>query len=449
MYMETVCGLILPSCLKTGGPVAYVKVKAKLAIIGDGVAGLALAYLAAQRGIRTGILGKNFKGTTYSATGWIAPRPDYLPIDEELVRRTAFECSRWLKIFHPQILEGKLNLIPIGPETPHNLASFHALFTRYDELAKTRSGNFEKHFFVNRAVLEKMEPNLRRKDIEGAIAIREWTVNPAVLMQKLGWEISIYTDLVKRFEIKDFQEFKIRGGLIEEIVAISTANILVKVSNDRGPLLVVNATGPWIKDVCARLGVPIDYQLRAGVQMEFPGYFFQNNIVTFGSDGKYVACLQKKGVLQVGPTNSDFSDHPDNFTPSGAETEYLTAALRNILEDKRLPPYSFLKYGFRVKPTVIDTNRPVIWNHGNAGLANLYSLHPGKMSLALLAGDEMLDRATKDGWLFKTRVIISSPIHLNGNRKIFNETKLFLLKILSLAKFGFFYIKFLRKPRPF
>lgn len=419
--------------------------QADIVIIGDGVASLALAYLAAQRDIRTVILGKNFKGTTYSATGWIAPRPDYLLADEELVRRTAFECSRWLKIFYPQILEGKLNLIPIGPETPHGVGPFHALFTRYDELAKVRSGNFGNHFFVNRAVLEKMEPNLRRKNIEGAIAIREWTVNPAVLMQKLGWETSIYTDLVKRFEVEDFQEFKIRGDLIEEVLAISAANTHVKVSNDRGPLLVVNATGPWIKDVCVRLGVPIDYQLRAGVQMEFPGNFFQNNIVTFGGDGKYVACLQKKDVLQVGPTNYEFSGHPDNFIPSDRETKYLTAALRNILEDKQLPPHSFLKHGFRVKPTAIDTNRPVIWNHGNAGLHNLYSLHPGKMALALLAGDEMLDRAILDGWLTKPRVIIAHRLHLDGNRKLFNEAKLIFLKIISWMKTGFFYLKFIIK----
>ncbi len=414
-------------------------IQADLAIIGDGVAAKALAYLAALRDIRTVILGKGFKGTTYSATGWVAPRPDHLLIDEKLVRETAFQCSRWLKLFYPQIFEGRLNLIPIGPETPHSLASFRALFTRYDELTKARSGSFGNHFIVNRAVLEKMEPNLRRKNIEGAIAIREWTVDPAVLMTELERKALFRTGLVRRVEIEDIESVKISNGVIEKISVLETTPEMsrVNVFNDRGPLLVVNAAGPWIKDVCARLGVPIDYQLRAGVQMEFPGYFFQNNIVTFGSDGKYVACLQKKGVLQVGPTNSNFEGHPDNFAPSDREIEYLTATLRNILEDKRLPSYSFLKHGFRVKPTLIDTNRPVIWNHGNAGLYNLYSLHPGKMALALLVGDEMLDKATSDGWLTKPRIFIGKPICLDGNRKIWNEVKLLFLKIRSLLKLVF------------
>ena len=422
--------------------------KTDLVIIGDGIASLALALLATQRGIRTVILGKKFKGTTYSATGWIAARPDYLLADEELVKRTAFECSRWAKMFSPQILEGKLNLIPIGPETPHSIRSFNALFTSYDELAKARSENFEKHFFINPTVLEKMEPNLRRKNIKGAIAVREWTVNPATLMQRLEQEISIRPDLVKKFEIEDFQEFKIGSDhLVKEITVTDNTGKLVKISNDRGPMLVVNATGPWIKDVCARLGIAINYQLRVGVQMEIPGYFFQNNIITFGDDGKYIACLQKRGVLQVGPTNSNFTDHPDNFIPPDKDIDYLIETLKNLLEDKKVPSYSFLKHGFRVKPTTIDTNRPVIWNHGKDGIHNLYSLHPGKMALALLAGDEMLDRAISDGWLIKNKASVGSPIHLDGNRRVFNEAKLFLLKIKSLLKFGLFYLKFLCKSK--
>lgn len=421
-----------------------INLQANLVIIGDGIASLSLAFLAVQRDLKVIILGKNFKGTTHNATGWIAPRPDYLLADEELVRRTAFECSRWIKIFYPQIMEAKLNLIPIGPETPHSSSSFHALFSRYDEVAKARFENYEKHFFVNPTILEKMEPNLRRKNIEGAIAIREWTVNPTILMKKLNQKISVYTSLVKRLEIEDIESVKIKNGTIEEI-SVRRMMDMVKISNDRGPLLVVNATGPWMKDVCARLGILIDYQLRVGVQMEVPGYFFQNNIITFGNDGKYIACLQKKSVLQVGPTNSDFSDHPDNFTPSNNEIEYLTTTLQNILEDKLVPSYKFLKHGFRVKPTLIGTNRPVIWNHGKDGLHNLYSLHPGKMALALLAGDEILDRATLDGWLSKPKIVSAKRLHLDGNRKIFNEIKLFFLKITSFLKLGFFFLKPTRK----
>lgn len=422
-----------------------INLKADLVIIGDGIASLALAYLAAQRGIRTVILGKNFKGTTYSATGLIAPRPDYLLSDFELVGRTAFQCLRWLKIF-PQVLKPQTFIIPIGPEFPYDVQTFRILLEKYDDTIRYRSCELGRHFMINQSRLEQMEPNLN-KGIKGAIAIREWTVDPAILMEQLGQKALDCADKVKIIKINDFQEFKIRGDLVEEIHVIDDFGKNIRVFNDKGSLVVVNAAGPWIKDVCARLGVLINYQLRVGIQMEVPGWYFQSGIITFGSDGKYVICLQKKGLLQVGPTNSSFSGHPDNFSPSVKEIDYLTETLRNLLEDKKIPSYNFLKYGFRIKPTLIDTNRPVIWNHANSGLSNFYSLHPGKMSLALLAGDEMIDRIIADEWLTKQQVFMGNamikPIHLDGNRKVFNEIKLFLLKMMSLIKFGVFYIKFL------
>lgn len=419
------------------------KLKADLIVIGDGVAGLALSYLASRRDIRTVVLGKNFKGTTQSATGLIAPRPDYLVSDSELVQRTSFECLRWLGLFYPQILKPRTFLMPVGPELPHSIGPVRALFTEYDRIAKTRG--LPGHRIVSPAVLEKMEPNLRRSSIKDAVAFSEWTVDPAVLLKKLGRETLIYSDMVKMFRINEFKEFSVRNSAIEFIWAIGTNGEDITVRNDRGPLLVVNAAGPWMKDVCARLGVNMDYRLKAGVQLEIPGWYFQSGIVTFGADGKYVICLQKNGVLQVGPTNSDFEGHPDRFVPAEKEIGYLRSTLANLLEDKNIPEHSGIRWGFRVKPTAIDTNRPVIWNHGNAGLANLYSLHPGKMALALLAGDEMLDRAITDGWLPKPRIVLANRLHLDGNQKWFNETKLLLLKLRAWFKTGLFYIKFVLK----
>ena len=401
---------------------------------------MALAYLAAGRDIRTVILGKNLKGTTHSATGLIAPRPDYLVSDTELVQRTSFECLRWLRLFYPQILKPKMFLIPIGPELPYNISSVRALFTEYDRTAKIRG--LPGHCIVSQAILERLEPNLRRSRIEGAVAFNEWTVDPAVLLKKLGREASVFTDMVKVFHISDFREFVIQKETIQSIRAVGSEGEEIRVHNDRGPLVVVTASGPWMKDVCASLGVVIDYRLKAGIQLEIPGWFFRSGVVTFGPDGKYITCLQKEGVLQVGPTNSDFEGHPDEYIPPDEEINYLRRTLGNILGDKKIPEHSGIRWGFRVKPTVVDTNRPFIWNHASDGVANMYSLHPGKMALALLAGDEMLDRAISDGWLERPKTVTASRLHLDGKRKFRNEFKLLFLKLRALAKAVFFYVKF-------
>lgn len=423
-------------------------IKADLVVIGDGVAGLSLAHRASQKpgNIRTIILGKNFKGTTYSATGLIAPRPDYLLLDHELVGRTSFECLVWRRLFYPEILTPQTFLIPLGPEMPHSKEAFEILLQYYDSVTLPRQlFGVGKHFRVSKSELREMEPGLK-KSFTGAIGLKEWTVDPTRLMNKLLSEISQESRQVVKYEIEDLKDFRVKNNLIEEIVAIDSLGNLVRVTSDRGPLTVVNTAGPWMKDVCANLGVSIDYDLRVGMQMEIPGRYFNSGIITFDSKGKYLICLQKDNRLQMGPTNSKFSGHPDNFQPDEKEADNLRSTLATLLADKKLPSYHYLKVGFRVKPTWVDTNRPIIWNHGDAGLANFYSLHPGKMALALLAGEEMLERANNDDRLPVFPKIAApnqfpKPVHLDGNRKIVNEIRLLFFKGVSLIKFGLFYLR--------
>ena len=151
-------------------------------------------------------------------------------------------------------------------------------------------------------------------------------------------------------------------------------------------MLVVKAAGSWIPDIWKFFGISLPMELKIGVQAQVPGWYFQSGIITFGPDKKYVVCLQKNGYVQVGPTNGT------------DDIEYLHSVFAGLIEDP-VPEASFLKSGYRVKPFAVDTQRPVIWSHCNSGFSNLYSVHPGKMVLALLAADELLVKAKKDGWI--------------------------------------------------
>lgn len=421
---------------------------ARLVIIGDGIAARALAYEATQREIVTVILGKNLKGTTHSATGLIAPRPDYLISDHDLVRQTSFECLRWSEMFGPEVVRPKQFLIPLDSELPTSTANLDTLLYLYDELARSRSKNFNPHCFVSPAVLEKMEPNLRKGVLlGGAIAFTEWTVDPVVLLNQL--EKEAFLSGVRRFDVQELKSIEVKGGLITEITALLGDGHCVKINNKQGSLVVVNTTGPWIKEMCAKVGIAIDYQLKSGLQIEFPGWYFQSGIITFDKQGEYIVCLQKNGALQVGPTNSNFSGHLSNYQPSIGEISSLVSPFLNLLEEGKIPKISSMKWGFRVKPGFIDTNRPVIWRHSVDGLYNFYSMHPGKMALALRAADEMLAILVSDGWVAQPKWIsLVKPIHLDGHRKLKNELKLFWLKFGSLLKLVLFYAKFeLNKTR--
>ena len=244
--------------------------------------------------------------------------------------------------------------------------------------------------------------------------------------------------------------FELSDGKIQAVSAETSNGDRIKISGNKKPLIVVNAAGPWIQDVVASLGINLNIELRLGVQMAVPGHYFQSGIITFDKNGAYCICLPRDGYVQVGPTNTVFTGQPDSIDMCSEDLNQLLRVFKSLIKlDATVEGHGFLKAGLRVKPRFGNTNRPVIWSHEKDGFANLYTLHPGKMALALLAGDEMLNRAIADGWLIVPVPMLNralspcSKIHLDGNRKIFNEIKLFLLKMRSLLKFCLFYIKFL------
>ena len=409
---------------------SQINIQTDIAIIGDGIAGLALAYVAGQNGLNSVILGKDMPGATNSATGFLAPRPDYILHDRELVRKTAYECSRWRQIFQPQIIKPKLFLIPIGPELPQDVNKFEALLDFYDRETRVRLAQLPSGYFkMNQATLEIMEPNLKKNHFDGALALWELVVNPSTLLKSL-YEITLNTNKIL---VSNISGYSVKNNRIQEIFAEYGNKESLRLYNDKKPLLVVNAAGSWIPDIWKFFGISLPMELKIGVQAQVPGWYFQSGIITFGPDKKYVVCLQKNGYVQVGPTNGT------------DDIEYLHSVFAGLIEDP-VPEASFLKSGYRVKPFAIDTQRPVIWSHRNSGFNNLYSIHPGKMVLALLAADELLAKVKKDGWIERNIIKIPDRTYaLKGESRRGSYWKIRWLAVKSFTALAIHYFKFLLK----
>ncbi len=407
----------------------YSKLQVDIAVIGDGIAALSLAYLAAKNELDCVILGKNLPGATHAATGFLAPRPDYLLHDRELVRRTAHECNRWAQIFGPQIIKPKLFLIPIGPELPESVNKFEALLQFYDEETKERLELLPGGYFkIDRTVLEKTEPNLRKNYFDGALALWEQTVDPERLLKEMAKSARIVP-------IKEVLGFKVKNNLVQKVATRDLLGEIVSVSNEKRPLVVVNASGPWIPDIWKFFKISLTLELRIGIQAQVPGQYLKSGIITFGRDDKYVVCLQKDNYIQIGPTNG------------ADDIGYLQSVFANLIEGP-VPEASFLKSGYRLKPFVADTQRPVIWNHKCHGFDNLYSLHPGKMVLALLAADELLAQIKKDGWTEKPIGIPPKIYALRGEVRNRSCQRIRWFAVKSFVALVAYYLKFLLKPKP-
>lgn len=409
---------------------------ADLIIIGAGIAGLSLALRAAQNELSPLILDDGCNGATSSATGMIAPRPDYMPKDISEVKFSDLACFHWMTLF-PDIITPRQFLLPIDPDCRCKFSYMESLLRKYDGITPLRRKNLPASSRISRAVLKNMEPNLRNDYFEGALSFWELTVDP----QQLLCEFKLLLDdfaYCRRIMIEpESVKFETIGNKVKAVRCKSKDGKDINLSSSRRPIVVVNAAGPWIQDVVTPLGISLDIKLYLGVQMSVPGNFFQNGIITFDQDGKYCVCLPRENFLQVGPTNTLFTGHPDSIKVPSEDLGRLLAILKSILNpDIQINKYDLLKAGLRVKPNFGDTNRPIIWSHRKNGFFNLYTLFPGKMSLGLLAADEMLRVIGRNGWRSLDDLGISLKYALEGESVLHNKLFLEAEKLKSLFEVG-------------
>lgn len=422
---------------------------AKLIIIGGGIAGYSLAYEAAKLEIESIVLDNGQPGTTHAATGILDARADHLLRDVESVEQTAREVVEWQNCFPhpPYMIKPKHFLLPIGPLTPHGRLSFDILFGLYEKVAHLRSGQLpNKHRILPPSLIEQMEPNLKKNYFKSAISFWLWTADPDAMLMKVRNEAVMFSSFARILPINKIIGFKTNNSYIQEVIVEDRWGKHIKIKNS-GPLVVVNATGPWIGETLKDLNIKFPIELKLGIQAKFPGYYFQSDsgLITFGRDGKYVICLQEKGYLQVGPTNSSFRGRlPVKLGTASHDLGYLEETLADILEEGcPVSTLELLKYGWRVKPKyIIDTDRPIIWHHNKDGITNLYTAVPGKMVLGLLMARGLLSKLVSDGWIQgSTHIYSGKTLSLDGKKPFHNQIKLAWLYIKVHLVLATYFIK--------
>lgn len=387
--------------------------RADLQIIGGGIAGWCLAYIAARHSLSSNVFSDKQPGTTYSATGILSPRVDYFIDDREFAEETVRQCLRWKRIT-PSSISLRPFLLPIDHNIKWPASILRHVFSSYDSL---KSSYARKSEFLSRRKLEKVEPNIKRGYFEGAIKFTEYATDPIFLLEEMR-DLAILTKLTREIPVKDISSFSARDKEIQEIVFRDPRGEVISVSNKEKPLIVVNATGPWLSITARHFGITFDLDFRLGIQIVVEGEYLNHPMFTFNSKGKHIICWQKGKYIQIGPSNTPFTGDPNQTEINPEDVRFLLDSFNDVLECPTKQKPTLIKRGLRPKlVSVLDTNRPVIWPHNQDPenpLLNFYSLNPGKMVSGLLVADEVLRWLAKDG-LLKLEVPNEAPRYsLNG-----------------------------------
>jgi glycerol-3-phosphate dehydrogenase len=158
---------------------------------------------------------------------------------------------------------------------------------------------------------------------------------------------------------------------------------------------IINATGPWVDQLCAETSVPTGGRLVGGVRgshlvlPKFPGAP-ETALCTQGVDGRAIFVIPWNNQILLGTTEVADSGDPSNTAPSAGEIEYLLQSANTLFPRAALGiadvHYAFagirpLPYMEAAAPSAI-TRKAILYDHKQDGLEGMISVIGGKLTTA-------------------------------------------------------------------
>jgi glycerol-3-phosphate dehydrogenase len=159
---------------------------------------------------------------------------------------------------------------------------------------------------------------------------------------------------------------------------------------------VINATGPWVDQLCSETSVPTGAPLVGGVRgshIVLPRFAGapETALYTQGADGRQIFVIPWNGQLLVGTTEVPDCKDPANVEPSTDEIDYLLRSTNRVFPSANVSAsdvhYAYagirpLPYVKDAKPSAVS-RKAILWDHKNDGLSGMISIIGGKLTTAV------------------------------------------------------------------
>ncbi len=295
--------------------------KKKIAVIGGGINGLCSAWLCAQQGLDVSVYEKGslMFETSRSSSKLLHGGLRYLEFFQfSLVKESLRERKFWLEKV-PQLTNQVELVIPIYKDGSRRRYEYKLGLMIYDFLAGKH--NLGKHRYLSKGEVLEFFPNLNSQGLTGAYAYFDGQMDDYAL----GLWVA--------------EQFKALGGKIYENTEVeyitNTGRLTLKTSKDckaeKTELVfdsIVNACGPWAKDLVARsdLNSEINLKLVRGTHIIIPRISDKALYLEDKESKRLFFVLPYKGNTLVGTTERD-QYISDKIEPTEQEIDYLLKAL--------------------------------------------------------------------------------------------------------------------------
>ena len=401
-------------------------------VVGGGITGVCVAREAAGRGLRTILVDKGDvgHGTSSATSKYIHGGIRYLETYEFGVVRESLRERRVLALAAPHLVTQQRFLMPAWRWSKPSTALIGAGVGLYTLLGFDRNRHMPSDMkipmprWVPRRRLLRDVPWLDPDQLQGAFAYHDtFNVHPErLLLAFLKSAVAAGAQVFTHMEAIGFVHRPAGQGDDIEITGIRVADRLTGSEHEIHGRAVVNAGGPWMDLVLARLGRSMGVKVNRskGIHLlttPVGGLDAQgapavtDTVFARARNGHHVIVSPWQGMSFIGPTDTAVDDTPDTVRADATDVDLVLDTVNDTIAAglPRLTHDDIQATTVGIRPLIVDeskdsyttSRRHELYDHAPSGVRNLWSIGGGKWTTGRALGDEtvrtLLRSAALDG----------------------------------------------------
>ncbi|MCU1361767.1 MAG: glpD [Ilumatobacteraceae bacterium] len=389
-------------------------------VVGGGITGVCVAREAASRGLRTILVDKGDvgHGTSSATSKYIHGGIRYLETYEFGVVRESLRERRVLALAAPHLVSQQRFLMPAWRWSKPPTALIGAGVATYTLLGFDRNRHMPKDMkiplprWIPRTRLLSDVPWLDPHQLQGAFAYHDtFNLHPErLLLAFLKSAVAAGAQVFTHMEAVGFVHAaaQVPGGDIT-VTGITVIDQLTSQRHQINGRTVVNAAGPWMDLVLARLGRPMGVKVNRskGVHLltkPIGGVgpdgspLVTDTVFARARSGHHVIVSPWEGMSFIGPTDTAVDDTPDTVRTDSADVQLLLDTVNATIAagHDKVTEDDIQATTVGIRPLIVDeskdsyttSRRHELYDHAPSGVRNLWSIGGGKWTTGRALGDE-------------------------------------------------------------
>ncbi len=325
-------------------------------IIGGGINGAAIAYLASVTGAKVALLEKDdfASGASSKSTKLLHGGIRYLENFEfDLVAESLKE--RFIQYKNaPHLVKILTFIIPVYKKDHRPLWMMKLGVWLYDFL----SGNYSmgEHQYINPAQLISMVPQIRQQGLVGAVSYCDAQMNDArMCLENILMADSKGAHVANHVEVIDFLKDNgtCRGAVAKDVLTGGIFEVKAKTT--------IVTVGPWADILLHKDSVKNPSRLRStkGVHVLYRGQICEKAfLLQSSSDKRIFFVIPFRGHSLIGTTDTDYEGSPDGVKAQPNDVDYLLKEASRVFPEVVFKKENIITIFAGVRPLVHEQGSP-------------------------------------------------------------------------------------------